>query len=320
MSDEELAAFLRDASGEARSSGESRQALQEAEDLWNSLDTVRDDPRILAMRSAARARLAANDGAEDGENMRFGGAKQRSPRPTLAPWAAIAACLLIVVGLGSYIWTDRPGLTASQAVQVLANGREAPRTYRLADGSSVTLDAASRVEVALSDDARRLTLEQGRAFFDVAHDADRPFTVTSGDSSVTALGTRFMVSQQPDDPLVMLAQGKVRVADADQTAELVPGEELSRDAGGSFVIARSDPAGASQWTTGAVSFDAEPVSQVLKKLNPYLARPLVLDNPADTQARVSGTFQLGNDRDIRTGLEAMGIAVTQGQAPEAGQR
>ncbi|WP_231634458.1 FecR family protein [Novosphingobium sp. KN65.2] len=317
MSDRELAAFLRDPSGKTRPSGEKPQALQEAEDLWRSLDAVKDDPRILSMRSAARARLAANDGADEEDDSET---EARSPRRTLAHWAPIAACLLLVFGLGSYIWVDRPGVTASQALQVLANGHEAPRAYRLADGSTVTLDAVSRVEVSLSNDARRLTLKQGRAFFDVAHDADRPFIVTSGDSSVTALGTRFMVSQRRDDPIVMLSQGKVRVADSVQTAELIPGEELSRDMSGSYIIAKSDPASVSEWTTGAVSFDAQPVSQVLEKLNPYLSRPLVLDDPADAQAQISGTFQLGNIRDIRIALEAMGIAVTQGQAPLAAQR
>lgn len=321
MSDEELAAFLRNPSGEDRAMTEESASLQEAESLWRSLDAVKDDPRIMAMRSAARARLAANDSAdEDVEQADDDASTQNVPRRALATWFAIAACLLLVVGLGSYIWTDRPGVTASQAAQMLANGRAAPRAFRLADGSTVTLDANSRVEVALSADERQLTLQQGRAFFDVSHDANRPFVVTSGMNSVTALGTRFTVSQRNGDPLVMLAQGRVRVSDKIHETELEPGEQLSLDSSRGFAVSKTDTASASQWITGSISFDAQPVSQVLARLNPYLPQPLVLENTADAQVKVSGTFQLGNIKDVSVGLEAMGIAVSQGQAPLADQQ
>ena len=135
---------------------------------------------------------------------------------------------------GLQVWSTRASYHSQSAVAILQNGQAAPRQFLLADGSEVTLDVDSQVEVSSLGEARRLTLRRGRAFFDVAHDPAHPFIVSVRTRSVTALGTRFAVSDRVGDPLVVLRQGRVRVADegGHQKAELAPDQQLSLGRGG----------------------------------------------------------------------------------------
>jgi transmembrane sensor len=88
------------------------------------------------------------------------------------------------------------------------------RTLALSDGSSVAIDARSRLEVDYSQDARQFHLEAGKALFRAQHDEDRPFTVTIGDTTVTDIGTAFQVEQDVGTPTVkvIVTEGAVRVA------------------------------------------------------------------------------------------------------------
>src|SRR3546814_3966246 len=72
------------------------------------------------------------------------------------------------------------------------------RVVTLADGSTVSLDAASEVRVAYSERARELALVRGQARFDVAHDPRRPFAVQARDQRVVATGTAFNVDRSEE--------------------------------------------------------------------------------------------------------------------------
>jgi transmembrane sensor len=79
----------------------------------------------------------------------------------------------------------------------------------LPDGSTLTLDADSAVDVRLYGDRREIRLHRGGAFFDVARDPARPFVVLAGAARVTGLGTRFAVQAEPDGVEVSVESGRV---------------------------------------------------------------------------------------------------------------
>lgn len=123
-----------------------------------------------------------------------------------ALWAAAAAVALLVVT--SFFWLFRP--TVVSAPYGLTEALTLP------DGSHVELASGStlRYHWLGRSEARHVTLT-GEAFFDVAHDADRPFVVEAFNADVTVLGTRFNVAAWPDDlrpeTIVTLESGRVRV-------------------------------------------------------------------------------------------------------------
>lgn len=99
----------------------------------------------------------------------------------------------------------------------------------LADGTKVWLNSASRLIYPQSfmGKERRVVLS-GEAFFDVTHDAERPFVVETSRMNVKVLGTRFNVNDYDDNEEVstMLVNGSVEIVSGDQQAfRLVPGEQ-----------------------------------------------------------------------------------------------
>lgn len=99
----------------------------------------------------------------------------------------------------------------------------------LADGTKVWLNSASRLIYPQSfmGKERRVVLS-GEAFFDVAHDAERPFIVETSRMNVKVLGTRFNVNDYDDNEKVSttLVNGSVEIFSGGQQAfRLVPGEQ-----------------------------------------------------------------------------------------------
>src|SRR3546814_14429474 len=86
----------------------------------------------------------------------------------------------------------------------------------LEDGSQVSLDAATKVNVRMKEAGRQVELLAGRAKFDVAKDPQRPFTVAAGDKLVVAVGTSFSVE---------LIDGQVRVILYERSEERRVGKE-----------------------------------------------------------------------------------------------
>ena len=98
---------------------------------------------------------------------------------------------------------------------------------QLADRSHVTLASASEVASHFTPRVRTVTLQRGEAYFEVRHEASRPFVVRAGDMTVTAVGTKFDVRTSAGRTVVAVTEGAV-----DVTANDVAGA-ASRAAAGS---------------------------------------------------------------------------------------
>lgn len=88
-------------------------------------------------------------------------------------------------------------------------------SFTLKDGSQIKLNTNSLVTVEYTPTQRKLTLVRGEARFDVAKDKDRPFTVTVGFQSFTALGTIFNVQKNNNQVMeLVVTEGKVLITKA----------------------------------------------------------------------------------------------------------
>ncbi|MET3762996.1 FecR domain-containing protein [Sphingomonas sp. UYEF23] len=183
----------------------------------------------------------------------------------------------------------------------------------LDDGSVVTLDAGSTIDVAFTRGERRVTLRRGRVRFDVAHDG-RPFTVSAGTGSVTARGTMFDVSLSPDGRVaVLLLRGAVDVAatvpasaapDTAIVRRLSGGEDAAYAAGA--LLPRSEPvARDAHWADAAVDFDSVTLGYLLDRANRDGAPPLRVSDPSLAQLRVSGRFSLRDHDRLASNLATL---------------
>ncbi|WP_260598921.1 FecR family protein [Sphingomonas endolithica] len=123
----------------------------------------------------------------------------------------ISAVLVASVGLG--FWQGRVLQPAAAIVQHIETQRGEQRAVNLADGSRVDLDGATSLDVRINDGARVVDLRRGAAYFDVAHDRDRPFVVRAGASSTNVLGTAFSIDIGARAVKLSVYRGRVRFGD-----------------------------------------------------------------------------------------------------------
>lgn len=244
-------------------------------------------------------------------------------------YAAIAASLILAVGVAVSLNTglgvspiEKNDIIASVESYETAIGERS--TVALPDGSTITLNTNSRMEVDYTSAAREVRLLKGQGFFEVAKDVGRPFIVTAGDKRVVALGTAFDVRFDKENVVeVTLVEGLVDVADVGPVDDFVQlGVEQSADAAkvrlnpGERLVARTDSAPAvektdtveeTSWRTGKLIFRDRPLSDVIEEMNRYSGQKLVLDDSDIRLAkmRVSGSFNAGRATTFVDALETM---------------
>jgi transmembrane sensor len=126
----------------------------------------------------------------------------QSPRTRFALAASIAAILIAAVAVWK-VEQPAPGRFAT-----VVGGLEA---VPLADGSRVTLNTDSELQVAFEPQERVVNLDRGEAYFEVAKDPSRPFIVNVGKKRVIAVGTQFSVRRDGDEVSVVVTEGTVRL-------------------------------------------------------------------------------------------------------------
>jgi len=223
------------------------------------------------------------------------GARAKRPRsPARRDWlvrsAGLAFSLVIVAGIawGVDDWWHSPVFTASYATK-----RGEMRTVSLPDGSRIQLDTDTRLDVVLYRQKRQVSLEGGRALFEVSHDANRPFDVAAGATKVTVVGTRFTVRRWPLDggsAEVAVEQGRVRVAGT-RTTLLDAGEVVASTSGGDLgALRRLDVAAMTGWQKGRLAFESRRLDQALAEFERYGDTHVRIDDPAVAALQINGSF------------------------------
>lgn len=254
-------------------------AFDAAAGAWGVLGDHATSPELLHRRRDAldRARAAGR--------RRWGSAKV-DRRLIAAGIAAAVAAPLAVLG-----WQK---LSAPET-HAYATGHGEQRTIVLADGSRLSLDALTRVEVALSRDQRVIRLASGRMNIEVAKDPERPLRVKAAGSTVTAIGTVFTVERDPKAVVVTLVEGSVAVRrERAGTVRMTPGQELTLVQGGRATLReRVDTEQALAWREGKLVFDDEPLATAAMRMNNYGSRRIVVEGAAQ-DLRISGVFRAGD--------------------------
>jgi transmembrane sensor len=246
-------------------------------------NALRSDPAWKAMADAAREDVAQLP-------PRGGLLPRWLMRPVLAG-ALVVLCALVV---------DRVFLEAAgeAAEQQYVNDGSQRREVRLEDGSRVWLDIDAKVDVRLEHGARRLKLLSGRAYFEVAHDPSRPFTVEAAGTRTTALGTEFEVDVRAQGASITLAKGAVSVLSTEAASlwsrKLKPGQQLLSIAGNTGPQVREvDVAAVTGWSTGTLRFSGAPLRDVVAEWNRYAQVRIVIGDEDLGESRIGGSFRAG---------------------------
>jgi transmembrane sensor len=211
--------------------------------------------------------------------------------------------------IGKKAWLVAGGLAAAAAValavmpfsglapatQSFATGKGEHRMLKLADGSTVELNAGSQLSVTLGRHDRHVAMSEGEAVFDVAADKARPFLIDVGDRTVRVVGTRFDVRRRAGQLSVSVERGLVEVNPADGATghgfRLRPGQRLDHVEGAVDVeLSAVDPAQVASWRTGRLIYRDRPLSEVVADLNQQFAKPIAIEDASLAQTRVSGVL------------------------------
>ncbi|WP_430392385.1 FecR family protein [Dyella sp. 20L07] len=191
------------------------------------------------------------------------------------PWAAAAAVTLVLMG-GALTWMQ---LGKQSAPQVYTSAVAAQRDLTLEDGSRVSLGGATQLTTRFSRDQREVVLTEGEAYFEVVHNAERPFVVQAGKLTIRDIGTAFDVRRTGDRVTISMAEGRVRIFDGanakGEGLEAVAGQAVSYDPlHGTMRVSSTDPSRAASWRDARLEFDNEPLSVVVANINRYSNRPV----------------------------------------------
>jgi transmembrane sensor len=243
------------------------------------------------------------------EALRLSARRRKAPRKALhaalAGGLALAACM----AAGVVAWPNLQLMMVAPQHLDTAPGQQ--REVALADGTRVTLDGATSLEVQLGAHRRRVRLVRGEAFFDVARDPSRPFTVSAPEGAVRVLGTAFDLERGQDRLELSVHHGRVRLTPGGgglnlgrPSLELTAGQRATARDGSVSEIRAFDPA-VEDWRAGWLETDGLSLDRLVERLNRHAARPIIIADPALGRQRVAGRFRLDDPDTLVRNLALM---------------
>ena len=200
--------------------------------------------------------------------------------------SAIAACAVGALGLNIALG----GSTYSTRLGEV-------RVVTLDDGSVVTLNTNSRIDVDFGADRRFVTLQEGEALFDVAKDPTRPFIVQAGATAVRAVGTSFTVKHLAASPVeVLVREGIVEVTrpSAARPVRMAANMRIVASEAGMgdqpVHMASEDITRDLAWKSGRIAFEGETLEQAAAAFERYSDIRILIDDPSVGREEITGLF------------------------------
>ncbi len=226
--------------------------------------------------------------------------------PRIATMVVVVAAALVT---GLYVYLSPQRLETALGEQ---------RSVVLADGSLVTLNTSSSIEVHMAKDRRSVKLLAGEALFQVAHDAARPFDVTTGETTVRAIGTQFNVDRRAARTTVTVVEGRVAVFTTPEGVRQEAQTRLPLEAGEQLTLAprsarhpvRADVATAIAWTQRKLIFEHRQLGEVAEEFNRYNRQVIEIQSVELRHQEVTGVFQANDPASFLTFLSRLpGVAI-----------
>jgi transmembrane sensor len=206
---------------------------------------------------------------------------------------AIAATLLVAIAC-AWVFLTSPQRYATTIGE--------QRSVVLNDGSVVTLNTSTTIQVKLTKAVRTIQLLSGEALFQVAHDKARPFDVIAGNTTVRAVGTQFNVDHRASSTTVTVVEGRVSVESGsenpvDQTPDigtsipLIAGEGITVSPRVKSHATAANVATATAWTQRRLVFEHRPLGEVAAEFNRYNRREIQIESAELRSQEVTGVFQ-----------------------------
>lgn len=216
--------------------------------------------------------------------------------------AALAASVMAVLVMGLPLFAPTGLPTPSEARNVMT----------LNDGTVATLGQGARIDVAMTDEVRRITLLRGEVSFRVAHDKSRPFVVRSGEVYAQATGTVYSVSRvDKTGGTVKVTEGSVLVwprDERDQAVLLHAGGTVTLDPGPNLPMRKPAPSAPPRLPPpdlAQISLDDVTVSSAVARFNRVNSVKIVVADPKIGNTRIIGLYRANDPEQFSKAVAAI---------------
>ncbi|MGJ1265365.1 FecR family protein [Sphingobacterium spiritivorum] len=216
--------------------------------------------------------------------------------------ASMAAVFLLYFGFTTF--SDQLFFKQAPAYVTVEVKKGAVKQVALPDGSMATVSPGSvlRYPKTFATDERKVYLDKGEAFFEVAKNPEKPFRVASGKLQTTALGTSFTVQYDPimQREKVNLYTGKVSVESVKDNADvsavvLTPGKAYEYLAGkvilSDFSVDSGNP------VARGLAFEDVPFDEAMYRISSWYGITITFDPKSTEKHGINGDF---NNKDIES--------------------
>lgn len=273
--------------------------IKELSELWSDLNvlTVMDEP----IRQADKL----------SRHLRKKRARQDWRRRIMLPVLSCAAVLAVLAISPAFLSPNDDPVSYEAQVSVplvFKTVKGEHQTHSLEDGSIITLNTDSYVEVDYTDGQRNIRLLRGEALFSVAHDEQRPFLVFANDGVVRAVGTEFSVHITDLAMEVIVSEGSVELSTLKPTtSETAASPNVTKiaslgiiKAGHSAQVKNAQASIANvsdevidaelSWRVGRLDFTGEGLEEAIAEYTRYSDVNIVISDPELKNIRLGGSF------------------------------
>lgn len=185
------------------------------------------------------------------------------------------------------------------------------RKMPLADRSVVSINGGSELEVEMTDQERRISLNKGEAWFEVAKDKSRPFVVSAGETRVRAVGTAFSVRRQPGGTEILVTEGVVEVWNTAGNAprtRMTAGSLALVGEGATAITVSQDASEIERklaWRDSKLVFRNQTLSEAAADFNRYNTRQIAIADPALNRKIVVGQYRIDQPDSFASDVRAL---------------
>ena len=233
--------------------------------------------------------------------------KINSPIPLqVKPWrarvalatAAAVLCAVFALNLGA------PVALHQQQINTLAQGA---RTVLLPDGSTLNVNANTRLSLDFSAHQRDIYLDQGQLYIEVAANKEQPLVVHAGDAHIRVVGTGFDVRRSPRQLVVSVAHGEVAFMPDAKSATLLGAQQratwdYNRGALKEQTLNMGEVA---DWRSGHLSFRNRELASLVDELDLYRPGVIQLAEGPIANYKVSGNLDVSDPLALVKALPAL---------------
>lgn len=215
---------------------------------------------------------------------------------------AVAAALLCAV-LATHIGAPR----ALYHSQVAAHAK-GMRTLELPDGSTLYVNANTRIRVDFTAHQRVLHLDKGQLYIEVAADKERPLYVQAGEANVRVVGTGFDVRRSQQQLVVSVAHGQVAFEPDAKSPVTVLGARqraIYSYAQGTVQQQSLTAEEVADWRSGHLSFRNRELASLIDELSLYRPQAPLQVSKAVAQLKVSGNLDVNDPDALLNALPAL---------------